>query len=76
MAFCDYCECEDCRLGTSYFTHAKTSNGKWICDVCYEYEVCQEWSDRKGKGPCLGSERAACTHRPKIVSKWEKWKGF
>ena len=40
MAFCDYCDCEDCKYGNSYLVHAQTVSGKWICDVCYQYEVC------------------------------------
>lgn len=72
MAYCDYCPCQGCQEGEPWLTHAQTINGKWICDVCYEYEVCQEWSDRKGKGPCLGEERAECTHRPKLSTDWIK----
>jgi hypothetical protein len=70
MAFCDYCDCEDCKYGNSYLVHAQTVNGKWICDVCYQYEVCQEFADRKGKGPCLDQEWGTCTHRPKLDSGW------
>jgi len=44
-----------------------TADGRWICDVCYAYEVCQEDPKRKGKGPC---DEEFCEHRPKIVSKW------
>jgi hypothetical protein len=73
MSFCDYCDCKDCQNGNSYLEHAKTSDGKMICDVCYEYEVCQDYPDRKGKGPCLGEERTSCTHRPKIISEWKKY---
>lgn len=69
--FCDFCDCQGCQKGIMpYDWHAQTSDGKWICDVCYQYEVCQTFPERKGKGPCLGEERKNCTHRPKLVGDW------
>ena len=67
--FCDYCDCESCQYGTHpYDWHAQTVDGKWICDVCYQYEVCQTFPERKGKGPCDGQ----CNHRPQLISDWIK----
>ena len=40
MAYCDFCTCGDCQEGTRYLRHAPTVDGRWICDVCWGYEVC------------------------------------
>jgi len=68
--YCDFCDCTDCQNGLPNLNHAQTEDGKWICDVCYDYEVCQKDSARKGKGPCLNEEYALCTHRPKLITNW------
>ena len=67
--FCDFCKCLGCQQGLDpYNWYAQADDGRWICDVCYDYEVCQEFPDRKGKGPCdIG---VLCRHRPKLVSEW------
>ena len=72
--FCNYCPCQDCKTGESLaeILHAQTERGDWICDVCYEYEVCQDFPERKGKGPCLDEARKTCAHRPKLVTGWIK----
>lgn len=72
MAFCDFCTCEDCKNGTKYILHAKTSSGKWICDVCYSYDECVKQKRENGEkqtGPC---DDKNCAHRPKLVGKWSK----
>lgn len=70
MAYCDFCDCEDCQNGTSYLFHAQTSDGRWICDVCYSYDECinqQRKISGTHNGPC---ENRNCEHRPSIVSEW------
>jgi len=69
MAFCDYCDCEDCQNGTEYISHAQTVDGKWICDVCYLYDLCTADGPKRGALPC---ENKDCVHRPKLVSEWTK----
>ena len=71
MAFCDYCLCEDCRTGSSIVElyHAKTSDGTWICDICYKYDECMRGPNASSNGPC---EILECEHRPKIISKWRE----
>jgi hypothetical protein len=70
MRFCDYCPCDDCLAGTEYISHAQTVDGKWICDVCFEYEVCL---DKGSTDPCAGiCGEHKCDHRPTIVSEWQK----
>ena len=72
MNFCDFCPCEECRTGGPSWhmlEHALTSDGRWICDVCYLYSVCLKSPERKGKGPCKERD---CVHRPKIVGMWTK----
>lgn len=70
MSFCDYCTCEDCRTGAHGLKHAKTIDGRYICDVCYTYDVCviaQRKEDGYVTGPC---EDTNCKHRPKLVTPW------
>lgn len=69
MNFCDFCSCEDCITGDCKHEifHAKTSDDKFICDVCYTYDVCTSGSNRSLNGPCEDKE---CIHRPKIISEW------
>ena len=70
MSFCDFCPCKECRTGGERWhalKHALTSDGRWICDVCYSYSVCLKDPERRGKGPC---EDGGCKHRPVIVSSW------
>ena len=69
MAYCDFCKCSDCQNGTPYIVHAQTSDNRWICDVCYDYEICQKFEERKGLGPC---DDKNCVHRPKLISEWIK----
>lgn len=69
--FCDFCPCSDCKNGASYVSHAKTSTGRWICDVCFLYDICASVTKGKQSAPC---EDKNCVHRPKIVSKWTKGK--
>lgn len=65
MAFCDYCTCSDCKSGAPWLVHAQTESGKWICDVCFNYECCL----RAGYNPC----DKQCSHRPKLISEWIKY---
>jgi len=67
--YCDYCDCDDCKFGSKHMRHIKTIDNKWICDVCYYYELCVE----SGSDPCKGlCHEKKCEHRPKIVGDWEK----
>lgn len=67
--FCDYCYCVDCKYGTEYISHCLTANGTWICDVCYNYDVCTNVYKNKFLGPC---EDMNCEHRPKLIGNWIK----
>lgn len=71
--FCDFCPCEGCREGTAWLRHALTEDGRWICDVCYEYEVCISAFRAQGvrRGPCGDrGDDLPCTHRPILVGEW------
>lgn len=72
MAFCDFCPCSDCLNGQKYLAHAETSDGRWICDVCFTYDLCVN-GQRKAGGPVTGScdEEEECDHRPKLVGGWQ-----
>jgi hypothetical protein len=73
IAFCDFCKCVNCRDGASWLSHAKTSDGRWICDVCYTYDVCVRAKRKAGgrqDGPC---DDMNCEHRPRLVSAWERF---
>lgn len=65
MNFCNYCECYRCKFGEEDLYHAKTSNGDWICEVCYQFALC---TTGNLNGPC---EDWDCIHRPKIIGKWK-----
>lgn len=75
-AFCDFCDCKDCRVGPSYMHHAACDDprdaGKrnWICDVCYTYDQCTASAHKNGygegrnpSGPCPSAD---CRHRPRL----------
>lgn len=68
-AYCGYCDCEDCAHGTQYLYHAKTADGRWICDVCYTYDLCTSGPQRNANGPC---EDGPCPHRPLLMTEWCK----
>lgn len=73
MSFCNYCLCQTCQNGRGGLTHALTSDQKWICDVCYYYEVCLDRCEIKHGNkprhePCKYSEE--CESRPKLIGKW------
>jgi len=81
MAFCDFCDCDMCRTGEDgfkepMFSHAQTSDGRWICDICYQYSVCisEQRKERSGghNGPC---PPGPCKHRPQIISVWKNRHG-
>jgi hypothetical protein len=69
MNFCDFCPCESCKTGTfaHKVSHAETSDGRHICDVCYTYDLCTSGIGRNPNGPC---DNKNCSHRPTIVSEW------
>ena len=71
IKFCDFCPCEQCKTGNTGYksfkvTHAQTEDGRWICDVCYTYEVCLDAQRAEGvvTEPCKNKD---CKHRPKIT---------
>jgi len=73
MAFCDFCSCDRCRDGSDLIQHAQTEDGRWICDVCYTYDVCINAFLDRGlrRGPCGDyAGDLPCTHRPKLVTDW------
>ena len=84
MAYCDFCTCGDCRDGASWLQHAPTADGRWICDVCWRYDVCVNakrhehgvaWGEKspRGCGPCEdenGKPVAECGHRPKLAGEF------
>lgn len=75
MNFCDYCSCDTCKNGEYYLAHARTVDGKYICDVCYWFDICRRepFTRKRHQGePC---ENKNCEHRPKLISKWTKYSG-
>ena len=64
--FCDFCECEDCRLGTEDLYHSKTVDNKYICDICYNYSCCTNKQDI----PCTC--QGTCKYRPEIIGGFHK----
>lgn len=68
--FCDFCDCADCKNGRQDLRHAKTADGRWICDVCYTYDVCVDAWRKQGVrlGPC----EHPCNHKPKLIGGWQK----
>lgn len=73
LNFCDFCDCEGCRSGLGWgfkITHAPTECGKWICDVCFTYDVC-----KKGTNPVPGGcDGVECEHRPRLSGPWQERK--
>ena len=70
--FCDFCLCDSCKYGESdvlTIMHAPTSDGRWICDVCYIYDQCMTGPNRNPEGPCKDKN---CAHRPKLIGDWVK----
>ncbi len=71
-AFCNFCDdCEYCEFGwLDIFNvlHAQTDDGRWICDVCFDYKVCMDGPNRNPDGPCKEKD---CKHRPKLIGPWE-----
>ena len=73
MAFCDFCDCEGCRDGTPGLSHAQTEDGRWICDTCYDYEVCIDAFRAEGvnRMPCGHQDGdQPCPHRPTLATGW------
>lgn len=74
MSFCDFCTCENCKTGiitnTIKLSHAQCNDGRWICDVCYSYDLCTAAGpNRNNDGPCKSKD---CIHRPKLIGEWIK----
>lgn len=68
MAFCDFCTCDNCTNGAKDLFHAETTDGRWICDVCFAYDQCTSDNNGMGKprspnGPCADPE---CEQRPRL----------
>lgn len=72
MNYCDYCDCEDCVKGTKYIFHAQTSDGRWICDVCYTYDSCIRAKRKNNEEARLPCDDKNCIHRPVLISDWSK----
>ena len=75
VAFCDYCTCQTCMDGEEHLSHALTTDDRWICDVCYWYELCLdekrlETGKTRGHDPCSEEH---CAHRPQLASNWIKF---
>ncbi len=70
MNFCDFCTCDQCKFGEKNLYHAKTTSGKWICDICFSYDVCTSGPNRNPNGPC---ESDTCKHRPRLISGWKEF---
>src|ERR1044072_6348356 len=72
-AFCDYCNCQQCKTGEApsslHLHHAPTNDGRWICDVCYLYDVCTTGQMRNPSGPCVNKD---CVHRPVLTGDWRR----
>lgn len=67
VPFCSFCNCNQCRNGSEGIYHAKTTDGRWVCSICYEIDICSRGNPN---GPC---DDLNCIHRPKIVSEWIKY---
>jgi hypothetical protein len=63
--YCDFCDCDDCKNGwpSAVTSHAPTVDGRWICGVCYRYEVCLDADSH----PC---KPGPCEHRPELAGEW------
>ncbi len=68
VAFCNYCNCDDCVNGRDGLLHALTQENTYICDVCYTYDVCTNGPNRNNNGPC--SKTDECSHRPLLISEF------
>lgn len=68
--FCDFCNCNTCKYGETWLSHAQVEENTWICDVCYLYDLCTDGPEKNVLGPC---ENKSCIHRPKLMSKWIKF---
>lgn len=69
--YCDYCNCPCCKYGWEEavtIRHAPTLGGKYICDVCYEYDLCTSGPNRNPDGPCKDYN---CEHRPRLIGEFE-----
>lgn len=71
--FCDFCNCRDCLYGDGIhlLQHAPTADGRWICDVCWCYDVCTAGSHHNG--PCedaRGAPIVDCPHRPRLTGRF------
>lgn len=67
IPFCEFCPCGDCKSGRADLRHARTSDGRWICNVCWRYEVCIKAKGARAGGPC---DDLSCDHRPKLAGEW------
>ena len=68
--FCHYCECMGCINGASYLTHALTIHDDFICDVCYDFELCINANRKFGIFSSECNEK--CAHRPLLLTDFEK----
>lgn len=65
--FCDFCDCADCQGGREGLTHAATADGRWICDVCYTYDLCTGANKQVPRAPHPCADKN-CAHRPRLIS--------
>lgn len=85
--FCDFCECDACKTGRQEIImesdpntvigimplyHTQCEDGRWICEICYNYECCVDAKSDPCEGKC-GEHK--CNHRPKLVNnEWTFWR--
>lgn len=60
--FCDFCSCKMCKDGWKgvHIDHAKTEDGRYICEVCWEYWYCKQ------------CERTVCSHKPRLIEQFHR----
>lgn len=70
MKFCDFCDCKECEFGygpKKKIYHARTIDGRWICELCYNYDLCTADGPNRSSNPCTNRD---CIHRPRLASEW------
>jgi hypothetical protein len=66
--FCDYCPCEDCRVGTRNLQSLACEDGSHICGVCYGTEPCGDYMGfGRKRGSFFCRSHPKCEHKPKLL---------